>query len=389
MLRGLWCAARACGVLGGVRPSGCAGQRAGTMGPMLIADWVRERVGPGLMGRRVCVTGGAGFIGGHIAEALVGLGAEVVVIDDLSASSPAVVMRLMVETAGVGVGDGRLRFVHGSVLETGALEEAVSGAEVVFHLAGICSVPRSMEEPVRTWQVNATGTVRVLEASRAAGVRRVVYSSSSSAYGEGEVLPKHEGLASRPVSPYAAAKLAGEQAVTAWGQSYAMDTVSLRYFNIFGPRQAMDTPYAGVVPAFAKRLLAGERPRVAGDGEQTRDLTFVQGPVEANLLAATVSGRLSGAVANVGTGGRMTINELARRMASIVGRPELGPEHGPARAGDVRHSQADVSRARELLGYRPPADVDAGLRMTIEWYRGEAARSAGLMSAGARAGGGS
>ncbi len=319
-----------------------------------------------LRGRSVCVTGGAGFIGGHLTEALLRLGARVAVIDDLSNAGfdlPAALLDRWSEN---------FRFVHASILERRALAEAVEGADVVFHLAAMSSVPRSVEEPERSFEVNAAGTVRVLEAARAAGVRRLVYSASSSAYGDAPTLPKVETMRPDPLSPYAAGKLAGEEAVAAWSRCYPLEGISLRYFNIFGPRQPADSPYSGVVAAFARRLLSGQRPVIHGDGEQTRDFTYVDNAVLANLLAATAiphPGELRGQVVNVGSGERISINDLARLMAEAAGRPDLAPEHLPPRAGDVRDSLADIAAAELLLGYRPLATLRQGLEPTLAWYR--------------------
>ena len=313
------------------------------------------------------MTGGAGFIGSHLVDALVGLGAAVSVIDDLSNSTLDHVADV------IGHDPARCRFVHGSILDPEALASAVEGADAVLHLAALCSVPRSVDEPGRSWAVNATGTLRVLEAARAAGVARVVYSASSSAYGDAAELPKREGAVPLPLSPYAAGKLAGEHLCSSWSASYGLSTVSLRYFNVFGPRQPADSPYAGVIPAFARRLEAGQRPRVEGDGEQTRDFTYVANVVYANLLAATSEKPLAGEAVNVGAGVSTSINELAGLMAEAHGRPELTPEHVEARAGDVRHSLADAGRARELLGYEPFIDFRTGLGLAVEWYRTAAA----------------
>lgn len=327
----------------------------------LPADLV-SRLRPALEGRKCCVTGGAGFIGGHLLDALVSLGAAVTVIDDLSNSDAAHVAELM------DLEPSRVRFVHASILERGALDEAVASCEFVFHLAALGSVPRSVEDPTRTWLVNATGTMRVLEAARNAGVRRLVYSASSSAYGDAAVLPKRETQAPEPMSPYAASKLAGESLCRAWSACYGLETLSLRYFNIFGPRQAADSAYAAVIPAFIKALLAGKAPAIYGDGEQTRDFTHVSNAVSANLLAAAAATSLRGGVVNVGAGERTSVNELASRLGSLCGR-SAAPEYRPTRPGEVRDSVADVSAARELIGYAPVTSLADGLAETVAWYR--------------------
>jgi UDP-glucose 4-epimerase len=314
-------------------------------------------------GRKVCVTGGAGFIGGHLVDGLLALGASITVIDDLSNSTLAhLAERIETET-------DRLRFVHASILEDQALAEAVEGCGVVFHLAAMGSVPRSIDDPERAWTVNATGTMRVLEAARAAGAKRVVFAASSAAYGETERLPKVETMAPSSRSPYAASKLAGEQLLESWAHSYGLETISLRYFNVFGPRQPAGSAYAAVVPQFCAAIEAGNRPVVYGDGEQTRDFTFVACAVLATMQAGGIERQLAGEVVNIGSGRRVSIGEVARVIAETYGKPELVPQHMPPRAGDVRHSLADISCARELLGYQPFVEMREGLDMTIEWCR--------------------
>jgi len=314
-------------------------------------------------GRKVCVTGGAGFIGGHLVDGLLALGASVTVIDDLSNSSLAHLAEL-IETQ-----PDRLRFIQASILEDAALAGAVAGATAVFHLAALGSVPRSIDDPRRTWTVNATGTMRVLEAARDAKVGRVVFAASSSAYGETERLPKLESMAPSPRSPYAASKVAGEHLMEAWAHSYAMQTVSLRYFNVFGPRQPAGSAYAAVVPQFCAAIQAGNRPVIYGDGGQTRDFTFVACAALATMQAGGVERPLAGEVVNVGSGKRVSIREIARQIADLRDRADLVPQHQPARAGDVRHSLADITRARELLGYKPFIELPEGLAQTIEWCR--------------------
>ncbi|MBZ0170821.1 MAG: SDR family NAD(P)-dependent oxidoreductase, partial [Phycisphaerales bacterium] len=258
--------------------------------------------------RRVCVTGGAGFIGGHLVDALTSLGASVTVIDDLSNSNADHLSSL------IELDPDRVRFIHGSILDPEAMERAAESASIVFHLAAICSVPRSVEDPARAWAVNATGVLRVLEAARHGGARRVVFSASSSAYGNATNMPVNEAVIPSPLSPYAASKLAGESLMTAYAESYGLSTISLRYFNIFGPRQPAGSPYSGVVPIFASMLLAGERLKILGDGGQTRDFTYVGNAVLANLLAGATQEPLAGQVVNIGAGVQTPILELARRM---------------------------------------------------------------------------
>lgn len=322
----------------------------------------------------MCVTGGAGFIGGHLVDALHALGATVVVIDDLSNSDLAHLAEL------IELAPDMVRFVHGSILDDVALADAVRNVKTVFHLAALGSVPRSMAEPDRTWAVNATGTVRVLEAARKARASRVVFAASSSAYGDTPTLPKVENMPVRPMSPYAASKAAGEMACAAWSRSFGVDTVSLRYFNVFGPRQTAESQYAAVVPVFAKRLLSGERPVIFGDGQQSRDFTYVANAVLATLLAGAREQPLEGEVINVGVGKRTTLLELAAVMAELCvedGRAIAAePEHRPARPGDVAHSLADLTKAQEMLGYRPVVGLKQGLAETIGWCR-EMAKAGG------------
>jgi nucleoside-diphosphate-sugar epimerase len=313
--------------------------------------------------RPVLVTGGAGFIGGHLVDALQFLRARITVIDDLSNST------LDHLGACIEMEPDRVNFVNGSVLDDAAMVDAAEGAKTVFHLAALGSVPRSVKNPQRTWSVNATGTVRVLEAARAAGAERVVLAASSSAYGNNPALPRVETQTPQPESPYAASKLAGEVLLSVWAQCYGLSTVSLRYFNIFGPRQSADSAYAAVVAAFARRLLAGESPVIYGDGSQSRDFTYVGDAVLATLLAGASPRRLAGEVMNIGVGRRTTIAELAGIMAEGCAVPHVRPVFEAKRDGDVMHSHADIGRARELLGYEPTHTLEAGLAETLKWYR--------------------
>jgi UDP-glucose 4-epimerase len=307
---------------------------------------------------RVLVTGGAGFIGSHVAETLTTLGANVVVLDDLSGSDGSNIEHLK-----------NVELVRGSILDPEALSRAVRGARYVFHLGAMVSVPASVADPIAYHRVNTDGTVRVLEAARQAGVARVMFSASSSAYGDSEVLPKVETMPPMSMSPYAATKCAGEQYIHSYARSYELDAVSLRYFNIFGPRQNANSAYAGVIAAFAKMLLAGKNPTITGDGTATRDFTYVFNAVHANLLAARHPKRLNGDVFNVATARSCTITELATKMAAAIGRPDLSPAYVPPRPGDVKHSLADLSKSRQHLGYEPIVDFDEGLKATVKWYR--------------------
>ena len=305
-------------------------------------------------GRTVCVTGGAGFIGAHLAHALVHHGASVSVIDDLSNGREANLAPIK----------DRVRFVRGSVLDHRALESAMSGAGIVFHLAAIASVPRSVREPALYTRVNATGTLRVLQAARDAGAQRLVYAASSSAYGSRGELPRVESAAPDPQSPYAAAKCAGEYMLRAFARCYGLPCISLRYFNIFGPRQRHDSPYAAVIPRFVKTLLQGGDPTIYGDGSQTRDFTYVANAVHANLLAGLTTAGLRGQVVNIASGRSATVLELLTAIAGLLG---LQPRYrlAPPRTGEVRHSLASVDAARDLLGYEPLTDFHTGLEHTV------------------------
>jgi nucleoside-diphosphate-sugar epimerase len=307
-------------------------------------------------GARVLITGGAGFIGSHLAEALLQLGAAVVVLDDLSGGSRDNLASF-----------GPVEFLEGSILDHDVLRRGTNGCRFVFHQAALGSVPRSVEQPRLYNDVNTNGTLNVLEAARAAGVKRVMFAASSSAYGDNPV-PWVEPMPVLPRSPYAATKVAGEAMFRAFSASYGLDTASLRYFNIFGPRQNANSAYAAVIAAFAKALRAGKSPVIFGDGEQSRDFTFVHNAVHANLLAARRTDRIGGEVVNVGCGDRISVNELARLMGEIMKRPDLRAVHQPERTGDLKHSFADLNRAKSILGYRPIVDFRTGLEQTVRWY---------------------
>lgn len=314
-------------------------------------------------GRSVCVTGGTGFIGGHIVDTLVAAGARVSVIDDLSNST------LDRISDHIELQPDSVRFIYGSILDDRALHDAIDGSQVVIHLAAMGSVPRSMKEPARTFEVNAAGTLRVLESARRHHVRRVVIAASSSAYGNPETLPCVETMPTSPASPYAASKIACEQLAIAWSQAYGLETACLRYFNIFGPRQRADSAYAAVVAAFATKLLSGERPVIFGDGLQSRDFTFISNAVYATLLAGSCERSLKGDVMNIGTGGSVSLIELAALMSEILTGDPVDPEFAEPREGDVRDSKADITLARERIGYEPIASLREGLVQTCAWYR--------------------
>jgi UDP-glucose 4-epimerase len=303
------------------------------------------------------VTGGAGFIGSHIAEGLVRRGDEVIIVDNLFSGKK--------ENMAPFLSGGNARFVEGSITDLRRLNEIFSGADGIFHEAAIASVPRSIANPVATNEANVTGTLNVLIAARDCGVKKVVFASSSSVYGDTPTLPKDEEMTPAPLSPYAVSKLAGEQYMAAFHHVYGLPTVSLRYFNVFGPRQDPASEYAAVIPKFISGILAGKPITIFGDGDQTRDFTYVNDIVSANIRAME-----SGAqgVFNVACNRRISINDLAALMMEIMGK-DVPVRHEPARAGDVRDSLADISRAKRVFGYEPGYTVKEGLEETISWYR--------------------
>jgi UDP-glucose 4-epimerase len=306
------------------------------------------------------VTGGAGFIGSHLVEALVAAGRPVRVLDDFSTGRRANLAHLR---PGPEV-------IEGSLTDPAAVTRAMTHVGVVFHLGALASVARSVEQPLASHAACATGTLHVLDAARRAGARRVVYAASSSAYGgaSGEG-GQRESLLPAALSPYAAAKLAGEYYCQAFAATYGLEAVRLRFFNIFGPRQRADSPYSGVIALFAEAMSRGRAPVVHGDGSQSRDFTYVANAVQALLKAAAAEG-VSGRVYNVGTGRSVTVLELVAALNRLLGAA-LAPVHGPARAGDVRYSQADLTRTRQDLGYEPAVTFEEGLARTLEWMRGE------------------
>jgi nucleoside-diphosphate-sugar epimerase len=305
------------------------------------------------------VTGGAGFIGSHLVDALVARGARVRVVDNLVTGRRENLTPLLAR--------GAIEFLEGDLADLEVARRAMDGVEIVLHQAAIPSVPRSVSDPIASNRANVDATLNVLVAARDAGVRRVVYAASSSAYGDTPTLPKHEAMPPAPRSPYALQKLVGEQYMTLFATLYGLETVSLRYFNVFGPRQDPSSPYSGVISLFIRALLEGRPPVVYGDGEQTRDFTYVANVVDGVLRACEAPG-VSGAVINLATGGRISLNALLDALRTITGA-RVAARHAPPRPGDVRDSQADISRARELLGYEPIVPFEEGLRLTVEWYR--------------------
>ena len=299
---------------------------------------------------KVCVTGGAGFIGSNLVDRLVADGHEVNVLDNLATGSRGNLSQAL----------PRIRFLEADLRDRAAVVEAVAGCEVVFHQGALAAVARSVENPAEVTDVNVGGTLHVLEASRDAGVRRVVFASSSSVYGDTPTLPKVETMPVRPLSPYAASKAAGEAFLAAWHATYGLETVALRYFNVYGPRQSPRSLYAAVVPRFLAAAARGEAPVIYGDGQQTRDFTWVGDVVDANLKAATAPGAVGAGPINLGGGDRVTIQALAELAARAFGRTGR-PRFEDARVGDVRHSLADVSRARAALGWSPTTRVSEGV----------------------------
>jgi nucleoside-diphosphate-sugar epimerase len=306
----------------------------------------------------VVVTGGAGFIGSHIAETVAASGTKVRIIDDLSTG----------HRENVGELSGDIEFIEGSVADIELLSRVLKDAEIVFHEAAIPSVPRSVENPIQSHVASVDGTFNLLVAAREQNVRRVVYAASSSAYGDQPTLPKVEDMAPDPLSPYAVAKLVGEYYCQVFTRVYGLETVSLRYFNVFGPRQDPGSQYSGVVSRFISALCSDEQPVIFGDGEQSRDFTYIENVVAANLKATTTTLGV-GKVINVATGDRITLNQLLTELKDLVGKPEVNVEYRESRVGDVRHSLADTTRARELLGYEPTVGLREGLKRTIDWWK--------------------
>jgi nucleoside-diphosphate-sugar epimerase len=308
------------------------------------------------MPRRCLVTGGAGFIGSHIAAALRERGDVVRIADNFSTGH----RHNLDANPGVDL-------VEGDLADPGVAARAVMGMDLVFHQAAIPSVPRSVADPFESNRANIDATLNLLVASRAAGVKRVIYAGSSSAYGDTPTLPKREDMAANPRSPYALQKLVGEQYCRLFTDLYGLETVTIRYFNVFGPRQDPRSTYSGVISQFAKALIEGRRPTIYGDGTQTRDFTYVANVVD-GVLRAAESPAATGEVINVATGGRTSLLDLLDAMKRMTGT-EVEPVFEPGRAGDVRDSQADIDKARRILGYEPAVSLEEGLSRTIAWYK--------------------
>jgi len=307
------------------------------------------------------VTGIAGFIGSSIARKLLSQGDQVRGIDNLSTGKCENIAEIL----------GSIDFQEADLLDMEAMRRACAGVDCVFHQAAIPSVPKSVKDPLGSNQTNVDGTVNILIAARDAKVKRVVYAASSSAYGDTPTLPKHEEMTPSPISPYAVAKLASEYYMVSFYRCYGLETVCLRYFNIFGPRQDPTSPYSGVLAKFITQMLHGEQPTIFGDGSQSRDFTYIDNAVHANLLAAKApADQVAGGVFNVATGTRADLNETFQILKKLTGYSG-NVKYGPEREGDVKHSLADISSAEKHLGYKPQVNFEEGLRRTVEWYRGE------------------
>lgn len=304
------------------------------------------------------VTGGAGFIGSNLADELIRQGAKVTIIDNLSTGSRENLAEIK----------GDFDFIEADLNDDAALRSAVDGVEVVFHQAALPSVPRSVDDPVETHQACVNGTFNLLLKSKEAGVRRLIYAASSSAYGDQQTLPKVETMRPEPLSPYAAAKLTGEYYCRVFTEVYGLETLSLRYFNVFGPRQNPSSAYSGVISRFIDALMRNEAPVIYGDGEQTRDFTYIANVVAANMQAAKTDKGI-GEVMNVANGERVSLNQLLSVLKEITGRSDAEPTYLEGRKGDVKHSQADNSLAIECLGYEKIVDLRKGLEKTIDWWR--------------------
>lgn len=303
------------------------------------------------------VTGGAGFIGSHLVERLTGEGADVRVLDDISTGRRENIAPFL----------DKIDFIEGSMIDADTCLRACDGVDFVLHQAAIPSVPRSIDDPIASNAANILGTLNILNAARQKKVRRVVYAASSSAYGNRATLPKSEDQTPGPLSPYAVQKLAGEHYCAAFSECYGLETISLRYFNVFGPRQNPKSQYAAVIPKFITAMMTGESPVIYGDGEQSRDFTFVVNNVHANILA-TQAKKTHGESVNIACGGSFTLLELVDELNKVMGT-SIKPRHLPARTGDVKHSLAALAAAKALLGYEPIISFQEGLRQTVEWFR--------------------
>ncbi|MBW2979905.1 SDR family oxidoreductase [Candidatus Woesearchaeota archaeon] len=308
---------------------------------------------------RFLVTGGAGFIGSNIVEGLLSKGYQVKIIDNLSTGNLKNLSGML----------DKIEFIEGDIGDLKLLKESFKDVDFVLHQAALRSVPRSIKEPIKTNEVNANGTLKVLVAARDAGVKRVVYASSSSVYGDCKSLPNMESMEAKPISPYAISKLVGEHYCRLFYDTYGLETVSLRYFGVFGPRQDPDSQYSSVIPLFIKAFMHGKKPAIFGDGKQTRDFTFVKNVVGANILACS-SKNACGKVFNIACNKSTNLIELIVKIGKIFGR-EIKPTYTRPREGDVKHTLADISLAGKILGYKPTHSIDEGLKLTVDWYKNE------------------
>jgi UDP-N-acetylglucosamine/UDP-N-acetyl-alpha-D-glucosaminouronate 4-epimerase len=313
---------------------------------------------------RYLVTGGVGFIGSNTVDELVRRGHSVVVLDDCSSGKEDNLAEIR----------NKITFIKGSITDIEVVRKAMHEAEYVLHLAARTSVPRSVKDPIETNKINIDGTLNVLVAAKELKVKRVVFAASSSAYGETPTLPKVETMQPQPISPYGVTKYVGELYGQAFGKCYGLENVALRYFNIFGPHQDPGSPYSGVLAKFCTAFVEDTQPIVFGDGEQTRDFTYVENAVQANLLAFEAP-NVSGKVFNVGVGGRISLNAVLGELGKITGKI-IEAKYEPPRDGDIRDSQADISQAREFLGYDPQVSFEEGLARTFEWYRATQTKAA-------------
>src|ERR1700732_4051113 len=305
------------------------------------------------------ITGIGGFIGSSLARELLKRGEKVRGVDNFATGKRENLAQIL----------GQIAFREADILDLDAMKSACAGADYVLHQAAIPSVPKSVLDPMGSNRANVDGTVNVLVAARDARVKRVVYAASSSVYGDTPTLPKHESMNPDPISPYAVAKLASERYMISFYRCYGLETVALRYFNIFGPRQDPSSPYSGVLAKFITLMLRGEQPTIFGDGEQSRDFTYIDNAVEANLLACSApASRAAGQTFNVATGRRVTLNETFKLLQNLTSY-NGSPLHAAERGGDIKHSLADISQAEQCLGYKPAVDFEEGLRRTVEWYR--------------------
>jgi len=306
----------------------------------------------------VLITGGAGFIGSNLADGLIRAGAKVRILDNFLTGFQENLDEI----------DGSFDLIEGDITDPATVKKAVDGCEVIFHEAALPSVPRSVDDPLETHRICVDGTVNLLIAAREAGVRRFVYAASSSAYGDQPVLPKVETMRAEPLSPYAAAKLTGELYCRAFNSVYGLETFSLRYFNVFGPRQNPGSMYSGVISRFTDALMSGKQPVIYGDGEHSRDFTYIDNVVAANIAAAQTTKGI-GETMNVANGERITLNQLLETLKQITGKPNVTADYQPGRKGDVRDSQADNRRAIECLGYETLVGLEEGLRRTVDWWK--------------------